>query len=771
MDSGTELLPYDYIDFIGLVALMLGPLQMSLDQAIDAIHLLSVMVFNGVKTEGIDTPFDQQVLMNTIETILEEAQIDPTQNLTDLGRYSRCRGVVFAAPTVDLSRTLPLRSYGQRKQCTVVEAALATICSPSLFAPCTIGRRKQGFCGSGNGLSSCFREVLKEIETVFDGEQRIACILHLGSGISESIATPLPSSASHADIYLRGLATSCALYTTEISTQMYGVGAYIHLDVEHGVENATLSGWIDCYPDAVEASTQAYLQKPDVKRLLKVAAEFAHDRSSTITIGRLNKAAIKVTVMKPVPPVSPYFVLRKRAWKFMTDKLFDQDPGEQVIFVMSGLGGCGKSQMMAYFIQEYSSRYSHTFFIDASSVWTIRNNLEAAIRSLGPEHSQDTFEEALIYLQLHPGWLIVYDNLDDKTLPIIDFFPRCTHGTILLTTRNRDHGLLTSQRHWDLGPMTDEEGLETLFRAAHLDVPVSTEGNHDAMLLVQELGALALALVQAGNYCYRKSYAGGAGNSGYTFRDYLEELKMAPNNLLDNSATTTLDRYEHSVNASLNLSYKALDETAKQFLHLCGYLDRSNIAVEMLKIGAELNFYDSEVVVDAAEQRPSEFNEALERLRRMFTRSRKAIILHIHDIILSLQSYSLVVPTMTQRSIILRFHPLVHSWSRNLPKEPEAEIYFSMAAQSVVSCTDEQNIQLNPLLVPHVQTLLSAGHRLHFRDRAAFATILFHAGHFSQSEGMCLDLRKETSSKYGNKHHDVVAFIHRLSIIYQRQGR
>ena len=38
----------------------------------------------------------------------------------------------------------------------------------------------------------------------------------------------------------------------------------------------------------------------------------------------------------------------------------------------------------------------------------------------------------------HEEWLLLLDNADDTNLNLHDYFPRCAHGNILITSRNRE---------------------------------------------------------------------------------------------------------------------------------------------------------------------------------------------------------------------------------------------------------------------------------------------------------------------------------------------
>jgi len=75
----------------------------------------------------------------------------------------------------------------------------------------------------------------------------------------------------------------------------------------------------------------------------------------------------------------------------------------QKIFAITGMGGCGKTQLVSYFLQEKGSmyvhfqqksmdtpndiRYTQVIFVDASSLSTIKADLQTWVRSFdGQEH-------------------------------------------------------------------------------------------------------------------------------------------------------------------------------------------------------------------------------------------------------------------------------------------------------------------------------------------------------------------------------------------------
>lgn len=80
-------------------------------------------------------------------------------------------------------------------------------------------------------------------------------------------------------------------------------------------------------------------------------------------------------------------------------------------------------------------RFWDVFYIDATSHQTASAGLSALAKSA---KAGETSDEALAWLESkQERWLLVLNNADDPQLNLQQFFPRCTHGDILITTRNQ----------------------------------------------------------------------------------------------------------------------------------------------------------------------------------------------------------------------------------------------------------------------------------------------------------------------------------------------
>ena len=128
------------------------------------------------------------------------------------------------------------------------------------------------------------------------------------------------------------------------------------------------------------------------------------------------------------------------------------------VFVLHGLGGAGKTQIALKFVEMCQdmtvprsplfptfpsvfldlcscfSRFSNVYFIDATTAETIQTDFRsiALAKEIGEEDTREWLARQ------KEEWLLLLNNADDTTFNLRNYFPRCSHGNILITTRNHD---------------------------------------------------------------------------------------------------------------------------------------------------------------------------------------------------------------------------------------------------------------------------------------------------------------------------------------------
>ncbi|MEV6301927.1 tetratricopeptide repeat protein [Actinoplanes sp. NPDC051861] len=180
---------------------------------------------------------------------------------------------------------------------------------------------------------------------------------------------------------------------------------------------------------------------------------------------------------------------------------------------LHGLGGIGKSELANQYARARLDHYRLVWWITAESRESVTLGLTALTRRLHPmPTAADAREWALGWLQSHPGWLLILDNVED----LADI------AGLLGVVSGSGHLLVTTRR--DLGARWRRLGLhalrlEVLDRAASVRVLTDLTGLDDpggAGLLADALGDLPLGLQQASAYVSQ--------HEGMTFADYARLL-------------------------------------------------------------------------------------------------------------------------------------------------------------------------------------------------------------------------------------------------------
>lgn len=149
-------------------------------------------------------------------------------------------------------------------------------------------------------------------------------------------------------------------------------------------------------------------------------------------------------------------------------------------------------------------RFSHVFWIDASSACTISQSLKGIcnLQEAKLAGVDGSLESALLWIDsLKEDYLIVFDNADTLAPEKLEsFFPSGTGGNILITSRNPELQWLTLLGNFlKVTEMHEENSISLLLMAVCLNI--SNKGLREkARNIVSELWYLPLAVDQAGAF-------------------------------------------------------------------------------------------------------------------------------------------------------------------------------------------------------------------------------------------------------------------------------
>ncbi|MFD8008498.1 tetratricopeptide repeat protein [Streptomyces mirabilis] len=171
-----------------------------------------------------------------------------------------------------------------------------------------------------------------------------------------------------------------------------------------------------------------------------------------------------------------------------------------------GLGGVGKSALALHYAHRYRSAYTLVWWITAESPESILTGLAGLAMGLCPTWARVAGPDeraawAITWLQAHPGWLLIFDNVEDPTY-LYPYLGTLAGGHHLATSRKATgwHALAPALA-LGLLPLTDATDL--LCTIAFPNLTPTEEQRGAARQLAEHLGCLPLALEQAGAYAYR----------------------------------------------------------------------------------------------------------------------------------------------------------------------------------------------------------------------------------------------------------------------------
>ncbi|MEU7060298.1 tetratricopeptide repeat protein [Streptomyces sp. NPDC046197] len=188
------------------------------------------------------------------------------------------------------------------------------------------------------------------------------------------------------------------------------------------------------------------------------------------------------------------------------------DEGEAAVTQASGtraihgLGGIGKSTLALHYAHAHRRTYTLVWWINAASAEQIITSLATLATRLCPQWAatagvQERAAWAIVWLQWHPGWLLVFDNVEDPG-DLRHYLGTLPDGHHLATSRTATgwHNVAPTM---PLGLLDADAAVNLLCTLALGPEHAPTSQQHrDAAALAAELGYLPLALEQAGAYLF-----------------------------------------------------------------------------------------------------------------------------------------------------------------------------------------------------------------------------------------------------------------------------
>ncbi|KAJ7916511.1 hypothetical protein B0H13DRAFT_2448673 [Mycena leptocephala] len=384
--------------------------------------------------------------------------------------------------------------------------------------------------------------------------------------------------------------------------------------------------------------------------------------SSDVSLGQIPQG------INTCPPPSRLFQGRENILDKMHQYYFIKDSSGKHIFLLYGLGGAGKTQIGLKFIERASPQ---------SEEYSCHKN------------AGSTSQDALRWLKNNNklNWLLFFDNADDRTISLHSFFPQCTHGNILITSRNPGLRTICAGAHCCVSDMELPDAVELLLNSAAEDL--TPENKVTAAPIVEVLCYLPLAIIQAGAFISKSGDLAG----------YLALYNENQARLLSEKPDQLHDGYARTVYTTWQISFEQLSIPAATFLQLCSFLHHEGISEDLFRNASKYTF-------PASGPSKAELQKPLEFLSHFLGERGVWDTLRFIDITNEIRAYSLINFHSAKR--MLSIHPLVHAWSQSTFTEVESFRYCMVAIVGMsfyeVPKADKELSSLK--LLPHAQSLL-----------------------------------------------------------------
>ncbi|EPE35167.1 FabD/lysophospholipase-like protein [Glarea lozoyensis ATCC 20868] len=288
--------PCDYFDMIGgtstggLIAIMLGRLQMSVKECIDAYLLLSSRIFqkkgHRVTLKGnIQGRFDSEELAQAVKDVLVDRGVNKDALLKDRSD-SACK-VFVCAMSKQTCENVCLTSYpsprGSRDLLNSVkiwEACRATSAASPFFDPIAIGPYEEEFVDGAAGANNPVWEVWNEAQLLW-GPQPLAgktkCLVSIGTGIPS--LKPFRDDVLHITDTLVSIATETEQTAERFrrdKAHLDDSGRYYRFNVDRGLEEVGLEE--SKKKKEIAAATRRYVGSQGVLRQIQAFASIATKR-------------------------------------------------------------------------------------------------------------------------------------------------------------------------------------------------------------------------------------------------------------------------------------------------------------------------------------------------------------------------------------------------------------------------------------------------------------------------------------------------------------
>jgi tetratricopeptide (TPR) repeat protein len=287
------------------------------------------------------------------------------------------------------------------------------------------------------------------------------------------------------------------------------------------------------------------------------------------------------------------------------------------------------------------------------------------------------------------------DSADDPSLDMAQFLPRCTHGHVIITTRDRLRKILAPNSTHPIDELPLQESTTLLLNTSRYeDSIVNRQLSRD---IAQELGCLPLALAHAGAYILLRQ----------CLDTYLKTYRESRSRLLARKFDMP-QGYPHSVARTIEISFEKLSREARDLLGLLSHLDARSIPQDIIEKAASRQF--RHVAKNPAIWTLNNgFREYSDALNRILCPSGEWSSIELDDLLEECEKYSLVQFSTQSRHKFLSMHVLVQDFVRDnygeLHGHPSRRLVARLLGSAITVGDRYEYLAFNRLLSSHLRLI------------------------------------------------------------------
>jgi hypothetical protein len=411
-----------------------------------------------------------------------------------------------------------------------------------------------------------------------------------------------------------------------------------------------------------------------------------------------------------------------------------------------GPGGVGKTRLAIEHAWRQIGRRNAVLLVSAGSVEALNRNLAALCNQAALDLPEQNLTEeaaqrqaALHWLQAHPGWLLILDNVDtlEAAAEVEALLPQLNGGQLVLTTRLRNWSAALQLQEVEV--LTPEDATAFLLeRTAGRRRQAADDTSEARAIAVDDLGGLALALEQAGAYICQRRLSLRAYRSQWQSN---RQVVLAWND-------SRLTQYDRNLATTWLTSYQQVSEAARTLLRRLAWLSPEPIPESLLDMD-----------VPGAPEAAGDGSEAISQLEGF-----------------SLLNRSAEAPTFSVHRLVQEVGRL---WQQQLDEPEPNELEPALRWLNAAFVGNPQDVRswavLDPL-APHAKAVAGFADQAGITDQTVglisqLGLLVFCKAAYSDAEPLMARVVEIFENSLGNERPNVATALNNLASLLQATNR